>query len=64
MRIYHHISLHPSPIPRGEGELFAARLNFVNQSQFVSHSIFQETFGCCSLSPRERARVRGNETFN
>ncbi len=63
MSIYLHLSPHPGPLPWGEGELFAADLDFVSQQQFVSQTKFQEMFDCCSLSPRERVRVRGNDIF-
>jgi hypothetical protein len=61
--IHRHISPHPGLLPEAEGELFNPHLNFVNQSRFVGHTIFRQTLDGCSLSPRERVRVRGNEIF-
>ncbi len=61
MNIVRTFSHQPCPILWGE--LFARHLYVVNQSQFVSHTKFQETSACCSLSLWEKARVRGNKVL-
>ena len=63
MKLVRAFSPHPGPLPWGEGELFAARLKCACKPQFVSHTKFHKLSDRCSLSPRERVRVRGNEIF-
>ena len=47
---------HPGPLPLGEGESFG-HLEWCREYLYKS-------FAYCSLSPRERARVRGNRLVN
>ena len=44
----------PRPLPRGEGEPFASAEMKLESFEFSLDAL------SCSLSPRERARVRGN----
>jgi hypothetical protein len=54
-------SPHPGPLPRGEGESSAAVLE-KPASGFARQPLEKpENFASCSLSPRERVRVRGKE---
>src|SRR5256885_7313827 len=60
---------HPGPLPQGEGESFAMWAHY--RSVWKGYSAERATgtspmsgiVESCSLSPRERAKVRGNETL-
>ena len=53
------LSPHPGPLPWGEGESFDSQSR--KAASGLARRTFEtpESFACCSLSPRERVRVRG-----
>jgi hypothetical protein len=53
-----HIRPHPGPLPRGEGDAFAACLK-IRAMVFAGRSAAKpETCKCCSFSPGEKVRMR------
>src|SRR5437867_12720206 len=63
----HSVPLTPAPLtapPWGEGEWStASRCSTIPLPEFAQRpSAKRQSDACCSLSPRERARVRGNDS--